>query len=810
MTRTITVIIFCALVLWLAMPQQRVPVAIQGSDASVALRVTFGERRSGTLSYDGSVAARGGRVLRLRPWRFFENDAILSTTSWKLTIKRGPMENQPDRPVMLADGAVVPRTFVPAGLFVSVSSGTESLDFQTAQGTFSVGVGGLAFGAPLTFLRGDVRVERVPDSFRVSTAAEEEHDYPSFCVTRGGGTWLLWQAYRNNGDHIYARSPDGAIARVTPEKADVFRSAVAEDEAGRIHVMWAERQESHWELQERIWQNGVWGPKRKGPSAGTPNFYHKLIASKDGALQLIWVGHEGGKSFLYHSSLRNGQWTSARQIGGPSVWSPDAAIDAQGNLHVSWDSYAKGNYDINYRVVSRSGELGAIEMVTKSPLFEAHASITIDGEGRPWLAWDESGSNWGKDFNHADQNRATTLYANRGVRVAVRHNGTWMQAGEFATAVPERIARYAQLPKLAADSSGRVWALFQIRTSAESTHDDVWATGGLWDLYLTSFDGREWLPASMIPDSSTRPEAPFELKAAGSGVSLAWATGGRSYSGKSGNHEHPTMSHYDIYTASASARAVSGRVQLSELTEPVVRQQTIHLDERGDVARIRAYRSIVQNAEYRIVRGDFHRHTEISFDGAGDGSLEDYYRYMLDGADMDTGIMGDHNMGGDMEYNWWRTEKSYDLFHIPGRFTPLFGYERSVRFPNGHRNVIFDHRGVRTLPISPQENQGVVNSGGILYPYLRQNRGICMEHSLATNQGTDYRDNDPDLEPLVEIYQGYHASYEYAGAPRAESESSRLTMHGPLQPAGFWWNALAKGLKLGVHASSDHISTHCS
>ncbi|MCL4401124.1 MAG: hypothetical protein M1436_00465, partial [Acidobacteria bacterium] len=28
--------------------------------------------------------------------------------------------------------------------------------------------------------------------------------------------------------------------------------------------------------------------------------------------------------------------------------------------------------------------------------------------------------------------------------------------------------------------------------------------------------------------------------------------------------------------------------------------------------------------------------------------------------------------------------------------------------------------------------------------------------------------------------------------------------------AGFWWNALAKGLKLGVQSSSDHISTHCS
>jgi hypothetical protein len=30
------------------------------------------------------------------------------------------------------------------------------------------------------------------------------------------------------------------------------------------------------------------------------------------------------------------------------------------------------------------------------------------------------------------------------------------------------------------------------------------------------------------------------------------------------------------------------------------------------------------------------------------------------------------------------------------------------------------------------------------------------------------------------------------------------------QPQGFWWNALAKGYKLGVQASSDHWSTHIS
>jgi hypothetical protein len=228
----------------------------------------------------------------------------------------------------------------------------------------------------------------------------------------------------------------------------------------------------------------------------------------------------------------------------------------------------------------------------------------------------------------------------------------------------------------------------------------------------------------------------------------------------------------------------------------------VHAAESADVARMRGYRASAGGATYRIVRGDFHRHTEMSQDGAGDGSVEDYFRYMLDAAAMDTGIIADHN-AGNSEYSWWRTEKAIDLFLIRDRYTPLFGYERSVNYPNGHRNVVFAQRGVPVLKIPVAENRGQQNTGPLLYPYLKQNRGICMAHSLTTNQGTDFRDNDPEVEPLVEIYQGYRTNYEYEGAPRSMGGEKA-------HPEGYYWAALSKGYKLGVQSSSDHVSTHSS
>src|SRR5947209_6090292 len=80
--------------------------------------------------------------------------------------------------------------------------------------------------------------------------------------------------------------------------------------------------------------------------------------------------------------------------------------------------------------------------------------------------------------------------------------------------------------------------------------------------------------------------------------------------------------------------------------------------------------------------------------------------------------------------------------------------------------------------------------------------------------GTDWRDNDRQVEPLVEIYQGDRMSYEREGAPRAGYDPK--TGKEPANvagwfPKGFINLALGeKGYRLGFESSSDHWSTHIS
>src|SRR5207237_8480828 len=87
----------------------------------------------------------------------------------------------------------------------------------------------------------------------------------------------------------------------------------------------------------------------------------------------------------------------------------------------------------------------------------------------------------------------------------------------------------------------------------------------------------------------------------------------------------------------------------------------VHPNEKQQVARIRSYKIEAGGKTYHIYRGDLHRHTDISQDGAGDGSLMDLHRYALDAAAFDYVMVGDHNMGQNNEYCWWRTQKANDV-----------------------------------------------------------------------------------------------------------------------------------------------------
>ncbi|MEO7649421.1 MAG: DUF3604 domain-containing protein, partial [Bryobacteraceae bacterium] len=595
----------------------------------------------------------------------------------------------------------------------------------------------------------------------------------------------------------------GERMTVTERPADVFMTGISAAN-GKATIVWSERDGTNWHLKSRTAGTSGLSKTETITSGDGSNLFHRVAGDGKGNVHVTYQSWRRGRSDIYLRSGSGGNWSQEVKLSDSPAndWNPAVAADRNGTVWVAWDGYDAGNYNVYLRSV-RNNKPGELLRVTTSTRFHAHPSVAIDAQNRVWVAYDEAPENWGKDVGFL-LSGGTGLYDSRTIKTAVYAGGKWMtplrQPGDV---VPYGFRRYYQTPRLVADSAGRMWLFARPRTSARLP-TTLWAAGGKWEVLATYYSGDKWSDLLMIPDTVGRNEGELSAAADNAGkVYVALVTDRRSYGG--GNFGEAPQNN-EIVFARMNAHGTSA-LELASRSAEAPGGLPSEPREKEQVSRLRNYTIESDGRKYKIYRGDMHRHTDISADGAGDGSLWDAYRYAMDAASMDYFVVTDHQSGV-QEYTWWRTQKSADMFHVAGTFTALYGTERSLAYPNGHRNLIFAQRGVHILPITPAEQKS--STGPILYPYLKKNSGLATSHTSHTNMGTDWRDNDPNLEPIVEIFQGARTSAEHDGAPLSPTEKRTELWAGGYRPLGYVWKAWAKGYKLGVQASSDHVSTHLS
>lgn len=789
-------------------------------DATFAVRILFGLTDEDSRHWDGSAKLSEGKIARLEGYHFLSEDTI-DSTSWRIATRvyePTPVQRETGVRRQINRPGVI--------LFLYAPSGAK-VDVNTPHGTFAFSLSDLSYGHELKFLQGSVAVERVAVSMAL-TANDRQNDDPALLAKKDGSLWAAWIAYKDRSEDIYLSRFDGRVwseaMRVTPKSGDLFRVQLAEDGQGRICVVWSQMLRDNYDLFARFFDGERWTSVEQLTDDPNPDILHKLVSDSSGKVWLAWMGFRRGQSDIFVKSFDGKRWSPEIKVSESTAndWEPALAPDPQGGVWVAWDSYDKGNYDILLRHISSSKRLSETIPIANSPRFEAHASLACDKQGRVWIAWDEAGVNWGKDSGWFVKGKASTLYSARIFRVACYHDGKLEEpVSDINEAIRPDHRRYSELPQLAVDGRNRLWVVFRHRVSRFKPQQQWnWSA---WEANATCYLGDRWLSPVYLPDSSGRNDERAAIAVGKDGsIWTAWATDKRKF-------EELIPQKYDIYLATLPIDPTPSELALKPFSQASSLAQVIgepnqgmqswtetardgvpvaDPDERSNVSRLRDYRATVGRRAYRIVRGDLHRHTDISWDGANDGGLLDVYRYAIDAARLDFLGVTDHSNGGASdEYAWWRNQKFVDLFHVPGAFIPMFAYERSVGYPNGHRNVVFAERGVFPLAIGREENQGQVRTGSVLYDYLRKNKGLSMPHTSASGMGNDWTDSAPDVEPVLEIYSGFWYSSEYQSAPK-----TRPNMNQPdyrFTP-GFVWNAWEKGIKIGVQASSDHISTHIS
>lgn len=787
---------------------QAAPLQVVMPPPSAAVLIMLGEQARSAERWDGSLSITGGELGTIEGRQFLAGDTITGADSWKCAVRTDAVEPYADiHYTELRPGSKPPILYHPVGIYASVRShGDPRFSVRTTQGSFAFTLSELG-GEPKRFLNGRASAARVPAPQKLTDAAYE-HDEPALVALPDGGMAVAWVAYRDRADRVLFRLFQHSVwsppEEISARAGDIFRCALAADRAGNIWAFWSERQGDHWEIQARKRVQGTWQRAERLAARGS-NTFLRAASSPDGSIFLAWQSERERQSDIYLKVLRGATWSDEIKVSESAAndWEPAIAAGSDGAAHIVWDTYEKGDYDIVLRSW-KDGSLSELRRVTSGPQFQAHASVAIDAQSRPWLAWDESGVNWGKDQGFLIPTPlATPLHKQRSIRLAVWDGGRLLEpANQPAAAFPDAMRQNAEHPFLAFDGGSTPVMVFRhwTRQKERSIGSPM-----NWENFVTRLQGSKWTtPIPLLHSAGSAEKNPALALANDGSVYAVWMTDNRPFATQ-------VPQHADIYYANLGAAVPStqGSEQLRPLAEASPEAILVHPHETEDINTARTYVVAAGKARYRIYRGDMHRHSDVSQDFKYDGSLLEIYRYAKDAAMFDYIAITDHQAGFDQEFTWWQNQKLAHLFYSPASFVPLFAYERSVPYPNGHRNVIFAHPGVRTLPIPPEEAAGKVGAAK-LFQYLRQNGGISMPHSTATSQGTDWRDNDPEVEPLMEIYQGYRTSYEYEGAPRSATTGNPQAQKSGWEPKGFLWNALAKGYKLGVQASSDHWYTHIS
>lgn len=795
---------------------------------AVSLRITLGLKDTEPTAWDGDMKVSEGRVSRLSG-QLRPNDRV-EGSAWTMSTRfQGQGPNRQLQHVVLLATLDAPAS--------------AKLELQTKPGSFSVLPADLKLGSSASFLQGAATVERLPPSLQI-THERTEDDFPA-CASGGDGTiWCAYVAYqngnpvvddevrqgkfdslitKNHGDAVRLLRFDGkawhAPMDVTQGLLDVWRPSVSIDGKGIVWVAWSQNAGGNWDIHARSFDTkaNTWSRIDRITNSAGADINVVSTTGKSGTVWLAWQGWENGDFAIRAEPLGGARKGVPRtqNFGSANEWNPSIAADSKGKIYVAFDTYRAGNYDTYLWILDERGgnRAGEIVAVAASPRFEARPSITVDPQDRVWIAYEDSDPNWGKDYGTRWEGKSgVPFYLDRNIVVGCYRDGKFqktkavMKTELITTTYPPSERHRISFPRLSADDKGRIWLVFR-RIALKS------GAGERWVSYASYIKGDLWSDPLLFPYSDNLLDnRPALVPQKGSGLLGVYSGDGRT-AGTITAIKNNLFATQLSPEGEAMEPAFAGPQPAAAEAPP----SPVHPDETEDIRRVRAYRANVGGKNYQLLRGEFHRHTEISSHRDQDGPMEEVWRYGLDVARMDWIGPGDHDYGVGREYTWWLTQKQVEIYHHAPIFMPMFTHERSVVYPSGHRNVMIARRGIRALPRMATAQQPEIlfgtPEGGApdiknLYAYLKHFDAICSSHTSATGMGTDWRDNDPAVEPVVEIYQGHRQNYEEPNAPKSAKNAEDSI--GGYQPAGYVWNAFAKGYKLGFQISSDHVSTHIS
>ena len=826
-------------------------------EATSSIRIVFGLTDSAPSRWDGSVQLQDGHVTAIQGVRFGPEDSTDYQSSWRAVTRQQGNQILENGVIVTAAGGPQsrwriqtpkgafsftlrdlrwgdPKTFLDGAVSIEQVPPTKQLT-TSDDDEYAPAIAAAPDGTWIAFTRFQ-HSDRTLEGILATGRPLDRFD----ALARPAGGEQVVVMRRDKARDIWS-SP----IPVSQPSIAVAGVAIAVDGEMRVWIFWSAMKPDGFHLfARRARPDGSWEPEIRITSGAGPDMKPVAATDAKGRVWIAWQGYRNGNLEILAAVQKGDAFSPEATISfsKASDWDPAIASSPDGDVAVTWDTYDKGDYDVYVRRLRAAPDLTAApELTMDAPLaiaatpdFEARSSAAYDPHGRLWIAYEISSPYWGGNFGLHDTT-GSPLYEYRDIRVKCLDGATLESTAEdLINAMPgapgparRRAARpnanpfdpapaRAQnrkpgqaiaprngpansSPRILVDPAGGVYLAFRSIASPANSRS---AAGSIWVEHIAYFDGHEWIGPIFVPRSDGPLESGPALLAAAPGELMAVTAMDHRQSIPTGLSADRINS--DLYIADfAPGIEAAATPEMVKLDPATPKQPPAPADFAGDV---RDYRiQIGGEPPLRILRGDFDRYTDFSPDGTRDGSLEDAYRYLIDAASLDWAACCDSALANTHEYFWWLEQKAAELYHLGDSFTPLFGYERAARYPEGRREILFARRGIRPLPHLPPTPDSPDTR--MLFRYVRAFGGISIPLSPTTDTGTDWRDSDREAEPAAAIYEGQRQSYEREGSPRAASANDAVS---GFHPAGFLSEALAKGYRIGFAAASGHYSTHAA
>lgn len=637
------------------------------------------------------------------------------------------------------------------------------------------------------------------DEIIPSTMLENPFAYDGGIAASTDGLWLTWLEFvPGKGDELWAglHDKDGWRSKIklSETPGDFANPTVTVDSQDKVWVSYeAAVEKGNWDvfIRGRQASSNFSPPQRLSSSSGS-DINHRVVKDRHDGLWVVWQSDNSGQfdiSICRISTKPVPAHEPATTTLDQNEWSPSAAVLRDGTLQVAWDAHGEHSYDIFAKALTKDWKWTDTHALAATSHSESHAQIASGDDGKLWVCWEEDGENWGERYTARLPGKPTSTHMTD--KLGPLHRFRKLHLAQYdekrsklieydipqpsfdlarnRTNAPKDLQNFGAFyenAELVVDGKNRPWLVYRHfyaptigielanhkqenkRIYARCLLADGWSK--LYSFKEGQGDGMQRISASPTPD----------------GVAVAW-TAGRT-------DRRNTKDPHGI--AFAEIKLPDNKALLASKSNPHSVKTITH--EPNPFLRHRPS-AIVGSKRYELFYGDLHRHTDISLCFSPvEGTIDDAYRYAIDVAPLDFLGITDHThdlqMGEPLAHIWWRSRKEVDRHALAERFIPFYSYERS-RTDTDH-NVISlrdDMLRPHTYPLPKFWQE--LDTNTITIPHQPFNSVL-------------WKNKDNTHRTLLEIYQGMRNNI-------CESDLQE---------------GLSGGHKVGVIASSDHLSTSAS